>query len=200
MQVKTRIALVCSLVVAPAALSAFIACGGGTKCGNGIIDAGEACDDANFNETDGCNLVCQVDDRAGELCHPIPNVPAPRQAGRVGCRPSLAQPCIRCAAIGGGITGENATWDSCHPIPNPPAPQWAGMPNCVQTGAQRCIPCSGSRQIPGQSRQASYIAGTSGDAFCGDGEITPPETCDPEFPPGRDSADDNCLAHNCGLY
>jgi cysteine-rich repeat protein len=201
MQVGTKIGLVFCLVLAPATLSAFIACGGGSTCGNGIIDGGESCDDANFNEQDGCNMVCQLDSRLGELCHPIPNRPAPRNAGRVGCRPSAAQPCIRCALIGGGITGENATWDSCYPDPNPVmgAQHLAGQPNCVQSGRQTCIPCSGSRQIPGTRPMSLRLDLDTSLAFCGDGEITPPETCDPEHPPGRESADTDCLDKNCGL-
>jgi len=33
--------------------------GGGSTCGNGIVDPGEACDDGNKVEDDGCNSSCQ---------------------------------------------------------------------------------------------------------------------------------------------
>lgn len=33
----------------------------GTSCGNGVLDAGEACDDGNLRGGDGCTVFCQVD-------------------------------------------------------------------------------------------------------------------------------------------
>jgi len=39
---------------------ARLAFGGAAVCGNGIKDIGEACDDGNTNETDGCRANCQL--------------------------------------------------------------------------------------------------------------------------------------------
>jgi len=35
----------------------------GPRCGDGILDDGEACDDGNANEVDGCNTLCRVEIR-----------------------------------------------------------------------------------------------------------------------------------------
>ena len=32
--------------------------GGCTKCGNGVVDVGEECDDGNNNSGDGCSNTC----------------------------------------------------------------------------------------------------------------------------------------------
>jgi cysteine-rich repeat protein len=178
------------------------ACQPDSKCGNGVIDKGEECDDANFNENDGCVFSCRLDERAGGLCYPTINVPAPKNAGRVNCAPTMLQPCIRCATIpGGGITGENATWNSCFPSPFRPNPALEGLPNCQ--GAF-CIPCNGNEQIPGQPRRmsASFVSDDSqAPPSCGDGTVTPPEVCDPEDPAAtaQESTDEDCLDIDCGL-
>src|SRR4051812_37670790 len=47
------------------------------KCGNGVVDKGEVCDDGNLEDRDGCSADCQsdescgngfVDEAMGELC------------------------------------------------------------------------------------------------------------------------------------
>lgn len=47
-----------------------------TECGNGAVDAGEACDDGNSEPGDGCAADCRI-----EICTPVP---------RTGCRVSRA--------------------------------------------------------------------------------------------------------------
>src|SRR4029079_9054329 len=37
-----------------------------SKCGNGVMDNGESCDDGNKNAGDGCSAICQVP--AGGKC------------------------------------------------------------------------------------------------------------------------------------
>jgi cysteine-rich repeat protein len=39
--------------------------GGGSICGNGVVDRGEACDDGNNFSGDGCNATCSSDERCG---------------------------------------------------------------------------------------------------------------------------------------
>ncbi len=49
-------------------------CGGGSPppgCGNGVLDAGEGCDDGNVTSLDGCSASCNVDGPAG-LCAGVP--------------------------------------------------------------------------------------------------------------------------------
>ena len=40
----------------------------GRRCGNGVVDAGEACDDHNFVDGDCCDSTCQVQEPAGRSC------------------------------------------------------------------------------------------------------------------------------------
>jgi cysteine-rich repeat protein len=40
--------------------------GGGSECGNGIIDPGERCDDGNTTSGDGCSSTCQFEGCAGD--------------------------------------------------------------------------------------------------------------------------------------
>lgn len=42
-----------------------VSCGGGTVCGNGRLEPGEACDDGNRTDGDGCESTCQPTDGAG---------------------------------------------------------------------------------------------------------------------------------------
>ena len=41
--------------------------GGCTLCGNGVLDAGEGCDDGNINSGDGCSRLCVVESNWGCL-------------------------------------------------------------------------------------------------------------------------------------
>jgi cysteine-rich repeat protein len=42
------------------AASLLVSCGGGTVCGNGRLEPGEACDDGNRTDGDGCEASCQL--------------------------------------------------------------------------------------------------------------------------------------------
>ncbi len=199
MLASTRISLFCLSMAAPLAGLGLWACQKPDTCGNGVIDRGskEECDDGNFVENDGCTFNCTLDTKiAGALCFPPINPPAPKAAGGVNCRPTFEQKCVPCASIpGGGITGENASWNSCHPIPGP----FGGMPNCVPSPmVPRCIPCDGNQQLPGMPEPRGLKSGADiGDmTFCGDGQVTPPEVCDPEE---SGELDEDCLSIECGI-
>ncbi|MBE2253857.1 MAG: hypothetical protein IAE78_30285, partial [Myxococcus sp.] len=47
------------LLALGAAGSFLVACGDGTVCGNGRLETGEACDDGNKTDGDGCESTCQ---------------------------------------------------------------------------------------------------------------------------------------------
>ncbi|HPA25483.1 MAG TPA: SdrD B-like domain-containing protein [bacterium] len=42
--------------------------GGGSVCGNEIIESGETCDDGNITSGDGCSNICLIEETPGEIC------------------------------------------------------------------------------------------------------------------------------------
>jgi cysteine-rich repeat protein len=54
-----------------------------SDCGNGVIDAGEECDDGNWAGHDGCSAVCTVE--PGYRCRVVAGVPASRCAHGFSC-------------------------------------------------------------------------------------------------------------------
>lgn len=73
------------------------ACAADARCGDGVVDAGEICDDGNLRDGDGCNAACQLDDdvrtvgddRAGyKQCAPAaPGEPSLVCGPGLGCCP-----------------------------------------------------------------------------------------------------------------
>lgn len=48
-----------------------------SRCGNGVLDAGEACDDGNFAPRDGCSPTCRLE-ATTDPCHGVPIAPSER--------------------------------------------------------------------------------------------------------------------------
>jgi cysteine-rich repeat protein len=82
----------------------FVLLGGQNLCGDGVIDPGEACDDANVNSGDGCDMGCQVE--ACFSCAGSPSVCPPIVACSdeedgccpAGCEPDTDSDCL-CAGL-----------------------------------------------------------------------------------------------------
>jgi len=155
------------------------ACGGDDECGNFVLDPGETCDDGNRFSRDGCNSRCQIETIAGSaLCYPTPNPVNQTLAGRSNCRRTALQPCVPCTGVGQPFPGQGYR----QPFPG----QGYGQPFPGQ-GYGQPFPGQG---FPGQQSQA----------FCGDGRLTPPESCDPEFPRGQPVQQQAwCVSINCGV-
>src|SRR3989344_7548815 len=63
-----------------------------TTCGNGILEAGEQCDDGNINNTDSCNNQCQINVCAPTTCQELGKVCGSYSdecGGTLNCGPSI---------------------------------------------------------------------------------------------------------------
>jgi len=100
---------------------------GGAKCGNGMKDSDEACDDGNQADGDGCNSTCTVVEECwscpteGMPCTPLP--PAPNATcnngtqvcdGKGGCGECVPKEmaCDKCKNCGGSVCDEPGDCDS----------------------------------------------------------------------------------------
>ncbi len=63
----------------------------GRRCGNGVVDPGEVCDDHDFDDGDCCDSTCQIQRPAGAACLQPGHLP-----GDESCRPSACSPSGTC--------------------------------------------------------------------------------------------------------
>jgi fibro-slime domain-containing protein len=116
-------------------------------CGNGKLDAGEACDDGNSIGGDGCSKICQIE--SGWIC------------------PNVGQACTRNAICGDGVLtppeacddGNTTSGDGCSGDCKSVDPGW----QCRVPG-KPCIPLCGDGKITGTEQ-------------CDDGNTTPGDGC-----------------------
>lgn len=141
----------------------------GPKCGDKIRDAGEACDDGNVVDGDGCSATCTVE--PGQECN-IPNACANNGAPVCGqnetCQLMNQLPCIQCAPqVGGVCTGNEcanggdaaaaAQGMECSLIPEFPCITMI-PPNSCGNGDIDVVP-------PQEVDEGCMVTGTSGQ-FC----------------------------------
>lgn len=165
-------------------------------CGDGVVDPGEACDDGNREDGDGCSAQCQLDD--------VASTPGDDRAGYVWCSQSVQDltcgPDLGCCAQpnpGGPACaaertecGQNPTFQACD-----------GPEDCADD-----LPCVGTRFGNTCAAQGYYrLCHTDADCErsrpdcdeegicrekCGDGEVGSNEECDD----GNHDDGDGCSA------
>jgi len=84
-------------------------CSAGAVCGNGVIEAGETCDDSNVTPGDGCSATCQT-----EATCPTPSTGNVCSVGTGVCQANGVLVCS-----GAGIDTCSATVPECVTVPNP---------------------------------------------------------------------------------
>jgi cysteine-rich repeat protein len=156
-------------------------------CGNGRLDPGEGCDDANKDNGDACSNKCQVRCRPGTLC---PDQQACPQNGL----------CPRPGVCGDGAVnddseqcddGNKVDGDGCSNACVLRCEQNLECPNGLLCIGQQCAECTNSLQcadgfcVEGRCRQALPI--------CGNGAVEPGEACDDGNADDADGCTSSCL-------
>lgn len=124
-------------------------------CGDGVIQTGEACDDANTETDDGCNASCMVED--GFTCEGAPSTCEPeacqpscedKSCGPDGCggvcgiceEPAVCQAgeCVQCEPQCGGLEcGNDGCGGSCGDCGTGEVCQGG---SCIPDGSSACAP------------------------------------------------------------
>jgi cysteine-rich repeat protein len=127
--VRWRLALVLAVPLIAAGGLAWRAFAPGLRCGDGVVDAGEQCDDGNDRDSDGCLRSCRFPRcgdglvRAGvEECDPA----AP------GAAASCSSNCLRCG--GDGASFAHPETGHCYTLVATPAPWSRARTNCGLAG------------------------------------------------------------------
>jgi fibro-slime domain-containing protein len=188
--------------------------GGGSPCGNSVIDPGETCDDGNATPGDGCSDSCQVE--LGWQC-PVVGMPCTRQ---VYCGDGYVEAPETCddgnSTPGDGCSGTcqlepNFVCAVPSPAPNPPHQECTTTIICGDgiveageacddgdtTGMNGCsADCTAVE--PGFSCPAMGGACSTASSLCGNGTIDPGEGCDDGVMPpvSLDGCSASCQVEN----
>jgi cysteine-rich repeat protein len=128
-------------------------------CGNGIVEAGEGCDDGNQSDADGCSSTCQKDDDAA--------TPGDDRAGYVSCGSLTCGPGQRCC----GLTWRCVSEPNCG-IPTQLGNTCDGQEDC--SAGQLCLVSTKSghfcaaAQSGGGREKACHTAADCVGAICGE--------------------------------
>jgi fibro-slime domain-containing protein len=142
-------------------------CFDGPVCGDGIVEAGETCDDGNSTPGDGCSGVCQVE--PGYSC------------------PTQGQPCLKVWVCGNGIIDPGETCDDANTTSGD------GCSSTCQAEPGWTCPAGGGGDA-GAPEAGAGDGGTPGGVCtqnrCGDGIVQTGESCDD----GNSASGDGCSA------
>jgi len=154
------------------------------SCGNGVLDAGEACDDHNVIDGDGCDSNCTVTacgnqittQATGERCDGTPNCTA-------GCA---------CAS------GYTPDWQGfCLPVVC--GNRWQeDTEECDDANSSDGDGCSSTCQVESGFTCEFFVAHDFCKTTCGDGVVAGKETCDDGNQTDGDGCDSDCTMSSCG--
>jgi cysteine-rich repeat protein len=164
--------LACLLVLAGALSLTTTGCGNGSSsanfgpCGNGQIDAGEGCDDGNLDDSDACTSACQPARCGDGVVH----------AGVEECD-SFDLAGATCAMLGreGGVP---ACSSQCELDPSPCGERFTPTPEATPTATATITATSTPTLAPDQPTFTPTVTPTATPDPCGDGLLSPDETCD----------------------
>lgn len=167
-------------------------------CGDGLRAAGEACDDGNVVSGDGCTADCRIVE-PGWTCS------APGRRCFPACGDRVVTPPETCddgnLASGDGCSSTCVTEKPCVGDAGATVSCAATCGNGQLDGAEECDDGPNNADVAGACSTACHLL------YCGDGVVTPPETCDLgrdvaptnySVVPGQGCSSDCRLAHYCG--
>lgn len=169
--------------------------GGGTTCGNGILEPGEGCDDGNLTGCDGCSPTCVVEECGNGVIECNEGCDDGNSSNEDGC----LNTCVVNACGDGYVNpateqcddGNQNVTDAC-----PDGPQGTCLfASCgdgyLEAGVEGCD--DGNQD--NNDGCPDGVGGTCELAVCGDGHIqTGTETCEPSLDP---TCHNNCTNY-CG--
>jgi cysteine-rich repeat protein len=173
------------------------------ECGNAVVDPGEACDDGNTNDVDGCRNNCLSDNTCGN--HVVDdNLPNNRTNDPATCLNSTTQN-TNCAEVcddgnrvsGDGCSANCLSEETCRngildPIGN--------GPNVIpHNPAELCDDGNDIEDVPVGSHPEDICNNDcQGGAGCGNGNLEAPEQCDTGQLVDTATCDFNCTLPICG--
>lgn len=147
------------------------------RCGNGVVEAGEECDDGNTDDLDSCSNQC-----ISATC--IDGVQNQGESG-IDC----GGPCSPCPPrCGNGVV---ETGEECDD----------GNADNLDRCSNQCVASTCSDGVRNQGEQAVDCGGPCAPcvtpARCGDGNVDPGEECDDGNQEDLDSCSNRCIAATC---
>ncbi|MEZ4453948.1 MAG: DUF4215 domain-containing protein [Nannocystaceae bacterium] len=196
--------------------------GPGDRCGDGVIDVGEACDDGNAINTDACLPGCvkascgdgfvhagveACDDGnlvGGDGCEADCTLPAVCGDGVVNgdeaCDDGNADDTDAClstcalATCGDGFVGPREACDDGNDVDTDACTSACALPTCGDGFVQEGEQCDDGNDVDTDECLSTCVL-----ASCGDGVVQPGEACDDGNDVDTDACSSTCEAAVCGV-
>ncbi len=168
----------------------FQAAGGEARCGDGVVDPGEGCDDGNEVDGDGCSAACAVVDQAcGD------GVTDPDEACDDGNADNGDGCDINCTLTGCGNTIVTAgeACDDGNLIDDDACGNDCRIPGCGDMVIGGTEACDDGNEVDGDGCDINCTF-----SACGNGVIAPDEACDDLNVVDGDGCDSDCSLTGCG--
>ncbi len=185
-------------------------------CGDGVLDAGEACDDGNLDNTDGCNAACQPSGcgdgftAGSEACddgNAVDTDACPSTCTLPVCGDGFAETNVEGCDDGNAVDGDgcdtNCLETACgNDIVTSGEDCDTGANNGIGTCSATCTLCgngtvSGSEECD-DGNGVDIDGCTNRCTVCGDSTVAAGETCDDGNLTSNDGCDANCTTTRCG--
>jgi len=159
-------------------------------CGNGTLDTGEQCDDANRSNTDACTNACRIATCGDTLVAVWEQCDDGNQVDGDGCSNACKSP-----ACGDGAVQTGEECDDGNQLANDTCTNACKIPRCGDQILQNAL---------GEQCDDGNLIGTDGCTnecklpTCGDGSIQNGEECDDGNRLDSDSCNNQCVTSRCG--
>jgi len=131
-----------------------------TLCGNGVVDAGEACDDGNTYEEDGCTSTCELNECADNVIFAV------GVYGTTSCDQRCASEGMACVGIGTDSGATNEQYWECFGRNSGVATETAAGSCGTVLGGDGCSEYTQCRCKPVWNYEAIFAVGVYGTTTC----------------------------------